>query len=68
MTLVLVNSFHCDRCAMEKTHPVENTPLVQRSRPPQGWTTLQVDGGDKLNHLCAACALDFTAFMSRTVP
>lgn len=58
MTMRSTYWFKCDCCGEEAYMLVDNSPVHQRTAPPEGWTTLKV--GDNPStptaHLCTPCS------------
>jgi hypothetical protein len=56
--------FQCDRCGVQVSTLLQNTPLTQRMSPPDGWEAMTF-GDQPATHLCPACAKAFREFMAR---
>ena len=57
--------YRCDRCRLEVSTAVQNTPVHSRSAGPPDWLMLSIghDPGIPPKHLCPECSGAFTQFM-----
>jgi hypothetical protein len=55
----------CDRCQVEISVAIANTPVNTRAAGAQGWLMLSIgtDPSNPPKHLCEVCAISFVEFM-----